>query len=95
MGLNKFDERSDGIADLYRAALYLTRGRSETGLRFLNQARKKIGRELPTPFLPEISADKLKTRRDQLFWAEKVLDCYLGLKNLAKIDGLFFKLLFD
>lgn len=72
MALNKFDRESDGIADLYRAALYLARGADEVGLEFLQKARKKLGQRLvETPSV-------LKTHQQQMFWAEKVLDQYLA-----------------
>lgn len=81
MGLNKFDKRSDGIADIYRAALYLARGSSDIGLRFLDQAKVKIGKRLIGSFLFGVSVDKIKTRQQQLFLAEKALDKYLRLKK--------------
>lgn len=76
MELNKFDIKSDGIADLYRAALYLARGADEVALGFLRQAEKKLGQKLIER--PHI----LKNRKQQLIWAEKILDQYLRLKNL-------------
>ncbi len=76
MELSKFDIKSDGIADLYRAALYLGRGASETGLEFLKKASKKLNKRLIKP--PVI----FKNRQEQLFWAEKILDQYIELKNL-------------
>jgi hypothetical protein len=82
MDLNKFNKSSDGIADIYRAALYLARGNTDIGARFLDQAKVKAGEKFIGPFLSGISFDKIKTRRQQLFWAEKVLDQYLRLKNL-------------
>ena len=75
MVLNKFDQKSDAIADLYRAALYLARGADTVGLAFLQKARKKLGQkivEIPSVF---------KTRQQQKFWAEKILDQYLKLKE--------------
>jgi len=75
MALNKFDIKSDGIADLYRAALYLARGNKEVGLEFLDKARKKLGERLVEP------PTKLENRKKQLFWAEKILDQYLRLKH--------------
>lgn len=76
MALNKFDKKSDAVADLYRAALYLGRGATEIGLQFLRKAREKLGKKLIR--LPA----KFKNRQQQLFWAEKILDQYLRLKNL-------------
>lgn len=74
MGLNKFDIKSDGIADVYRAAFYLAKGAEEVGLEFLKQARKKLGKRLME------SPPRLKNRRQQLIWAEKILDQYIKLK---------------
>ena len=82
MDLKKFDKRSDGIADIYRAALYLARGSNDISLRFLNQAKAKIGKRFIGSFLSGISIDRPKTRRERLFLAEKVLDQYIRLKNL-------------
>lgn len=76
MNLNKFDIKSDGIADIYRSALYLARGAEDVGLSFLKEARKKLGQEIiscPT---------KLRNRRQKLIFAEKVLDQYLRFKSL-------------
>ena len=74
MALNKFNQKSDGVADLYRAALYLARGANTIGLAFLQKARKKLGQKLVE--IPSV----FKTRQQQKFWAEKVLDQYLKLK---------------
>lgn len=82
MGLSKFDKKSDGIADIYRAALYLARGDNVLGLRFLNQAKTKISKKFTEAALSAITVKKLTTRQQQLYWAEKVLDQYLRLKNI-------------
>lgn len=76
MALNKFDIKSDGIADLYRAALYLTRGANEAGLEFLRKAKKKLGKRIVN------APEKFKNRQQQLFLAEKILDQYIKLKSL-------------
>ncbi|PIS14040.1 hypothetical protein COT65_01015 [Candidatus Shapirobacteria bacterium CG09_land_8_20_14_0_10_47_13] len=75
MALNKFDQKSDGIADLYRSALYLAKGADKLGLEFLRKAREKLGRELVK------SPDKLKNRQQKLLWAEKILDQYTKLRS--------------
>ena len=82
MGLNKKSKKSDAVANLYRAAFFLARGKGEeklaldllckaneqlTGNQNLNSLLKKY----PYPF---------KTSRDRLTLAEKVLDEYLLLK---------------
>lgn len=67
--------KADGIADLYRSALYLARGADEVGLEFLRKAREKLGQRLIK------SPDKFKNHRQRLFWAEKILDQYARLKN--------------
>ena len=78
MALDKDSDQSDAIVNLYRAALYLARGSRETGLQFLVKARKRLGKSL----LPRLPADELKSRQQQLFWAEKILDQYKKLKSL-------------
>ncbi len=80
MALNKFDQKSDGIVDLYRSALYLARGAAETGQEFLKKAKGKLDKESGV-LLPEIPINKLKNCQQQLFWAEKILDQYLKLKH--------------
>jgi len=75
MGLNKFDIKSDGIVDAYRAAFYLAKGANKVGLEFLRKARKKLGKKLVK--LPH----KIKSREQQLFWAEKILDQYSKLRS--------------
>lgn len=76
MKLNKYSMRADGIADLYRSALYLARGADEVGLDFLRKAREKLEEKLVEP------PGKLKTHQQQLFWAERILDQYKKLKLL-------------
>ncbi|MBM3209076.1 hypothetical protein FJZ40_02180 [Candidatus Shapirobacteria bacterium] len=82
MALDKNSLKSDAVVNLYRAALYLARGSKEVGLEFLQKAR----RYLPGEISPEIkgllsSGDQyLKTQKDCLFWAEKILDQYHLLK---------------
>lgn len=80
MTLNKFSKKSDAIANLYRAALYLARGSRELGLKFLSDAQKVLGKTLGVELSGLITnKDKvLKNQKDNLFWAEKILDRYHG-----------------
>lgn len=78
MELNKFDIKSDGLADIYRAALYLARGADKVAWNFLTQAEKKLNERLAKP------ANRLTNRRQRLVWAEKILDQYLRLKNITR-----------
>lgn len=87
MELNKKSYKADAIANLYRAALYFARGTTELGLDFLKKTEGEIGKapikELePLFFNP---SGNLKTRKKQLFWAEKVLDRYKTLKSLTSL----------
>lgn len=75
MELNKLSHKADAIANLYRAALFLAKGEKKIGLDFFEKAKNKL------PFLFEIPKGKLQTHSQQLFWAEKILDEYLRLKN--------------
>lgn len=69
MALNKYSHKSDQVGSLYRAAFYLAKGSSEIGLEFLNKSGQKFG------------GIKTDTKRNRLFWAEKILDEYLKLKH--------------
>ena len=83
MVLNKNSYDSDAIGNLYRAALYLARGSIDIGIQFLIKAQEKLGDKLD----PEIKL--LTNPRKQSssvsfnhsYWAEKVLDQYLKIKN--------------
>jgi len=68
MALNKNSEKSDKIADLYRAAFYLAKGSKKIALDFI----KKSGQNFPKM--------NLKGKENQLLWAEKILDRYHELK---------------
>ena len=67
MVLNKHSRQADAVANLYRAALFLARGSRKAGLEFLQKAKERLG-EGPNPVL--------RTRADELYWAEKILDQY-------------------
>jgi len=71
MALDKKSYQLDAIANLYRAALYLARGSKEVGLEFLEKANKYLSKKI---------YPKIETRKDCLFWAEKILDEYKRLK---------------
>jgi len=60
---------TDKIANLYRAAFYLARGAKEVGLDFLRKSGRKF-EDL-----------RLDTKKQRLFWAEKILDEYISLKH--------------
>ncbi len=67
MVLDKHSYQSDAVANLYRAALFLAKGSRVVGLDFLAQAKEEL----------DIRLDPvLKTRTDDLYWAEKILDQY-------------------
>jgi|GEM_PF-1771776 len=84
MVLEKSSSVSDGVADLYRAALYLARGSVKLGVIFLKKAQKK----LPARYKLGGALDDLALRPEDsfeeapLFWAEKILDEYTRLKLL-------------
>lgn len=66
MKLNKYSKKSDRVANLYRAALYLTKGDKKTALIFL----KPIAPHLAEKISP------INSQKQKLFWAEKILDLY-------------------
>lgn len=79
MDLKKTDPKSEAIANLYRAALYLARGSETVGWEFLRKAKEKLGSAL------EITPKKLKSSKERRFWAEKILDQYLKFKHLYSL----------
>lgn len=70
MALNKFSNKSDKIANLYRAAFYLAKGSTDVALDFLNKSGEKFTKL------------EIDTDTQRLFWAEKILDKYVRLKHL-------------
>jgi hypothetical protein len=82
MALDKNSHQSDAVVNLYRAALYLARGSRKIGLEFLEKAKKFLPGKV-SPEVERIIASKnkyLKTQKDCLFLAEKILDQYHLLK---------------
>jgi len=67
MVLDKNNQQSDAVANLYRAAFSLARGSRKAGLKFLEKAKAALGIKLEPV---------LKSRADDLYWAEKILDQY-------------------
>ncbi len=67
MALDKHSQQADAVANLYRAALFLARGSRKAGLDFLTKAKEELSIKLDPV---------LKTRTDELYWAEKILDQY-------------------
>ena len=74
MELKKSSLYADALANLYRSAFYLARGAGKTGLVFFKKAQREIGLT---------SIGQIKTRRQQLYWAEKILDEYHRLKLIG------------
>ncbi len=72
MALTKYDQTSDAIANLYRAAFYLAKQSKKVSMTLLVQAKKKLGNKMV------LDIDKITNNYD--FWAEKVLDEYQRLK---------------
>jgi hypothetical protein len=83
MALNKNSYDSDAIGNLYRAALYLARGSTETGIQFLIKAQEKLEGKLDPEisFLTNRKKQSLESKAEYSYWAEKVLDQYLKLKS--------------
>jgi len=71
MELDKNSLKADALVNLYRAAFYLAKGAQEVGLDFFNKAKKQFK-------LKPIG--EIKTKKQQLYWAEKILDQYIQLK---------------
>ncbi len=81
MALNKYDPTSDAITDLYRSALYLARQSESVGISFLLKAREKLGNKIHLDIDKISKGNVFKSKKDYLYWAEKILDEYKVLKN--------------
>ena len=80
MALDKYSIESDGIADLYRAALYLARESKDVGISFIEKAQRKLGKKLSIDLETLKKEINFKSRYDYCYWAEKVLDEYKRLR---------------
>lgn len=69
----KYSLKADKIANLYRSALYLAQGDVDIALQFL---KKSVHNGFS-----RLSKNQLMTEHSQKYWAEKILDRYLKLKN--------------
>lgn len=72
---NKSSIKADGVGDLYRCADKLAKGKIEVGMMFYRMAIEKIGTN-------ELKLEKDKVMKDNLYWAEMVLDEYMRLKRV-------------
>lgn len=78
MKLNKYSQKSDRVANLYRAALYLAKGDKQTALIFLK------------PTAPHLAAkiSPINSVSQKKFWAEKILDLYhTSLSHLGSVKN--------
>jgi hypothetical protein len=82
MTLDKNSLKADGVANFYRAALYLAQGNLKTGLNFLQKATALFPEKMPD--FQEIieNPEILSEEKVRLFWAEKILDQYQKQKLL-------------
>lgn len=83
MGLNRDSYYSDAIANLYRAAYFLTRGSVALSLDFLRRAKARINTNLNPKIIEFLNQPEkyLKDSKSKNYWAEKILDEYLRLKR--------------
>ncbi len=68
--------QGDAVGNLYRSALFLAKGNVSLALFFLEKASKKL-------HIDQIvkNPDLLKSKKKQLYWAEKILDQYTFFKS--------------
>jgi hypothetical protein len=68
MALNKYSYKSDVAANLYRAAFYLAKGSTSVAKDFLEKSGENF------------SNLKINSKKNRLYWAEKILDQYKKLR---------------
>lgn len=90
MNWDKKSEIADAIGNLYRAALFLARGKGEekVSLDLLKKSYEVFYKDTSyrqpaekIKFLLDISKDFLTDKKKRLIFAEKVLDQYLMMKS--------------
>ena len=74
---NKSSIKVDGVGDLYRCADKLAKGNIEIGFKFFEMAKEK------TTGLIGLDLDRNRVEKDNLYWAEMVLDEYMRIKRLV------------
>ena len=84
MVLDKNSVMSDGVADLYRAALYLAQGSVKLAMGFIKKAYEKIPKEYTAGQALEGFAHRPEDSfvSAPSFWAEKALDEYQRLRTI-------------
>jgi hypothetical protein len=69
MAINTRSKEADKLANLYRAAFYIAKGAEKIGLDLIKKTDEKF---------PEMD---FSSDAKRMYWAEKVLDRYVFLKN--------------
>ncbi len=82
MALDKYDNVSDAVADLYRASYYLAKKSKDVGILFLLKSKKRLGEKLTLDINKIVKGNVLNRSYDYYYWAEKVLDEYKRLKMI-------------
>lgn len=81
MEINSKSSKSDALANLYRSALFLTRGQVKIGVEFFKKTYVFFGDLLPGDLKKSIENIKSFSTKQRLLLAEKILDQYHLLKN--------------
>jgi len=77
MGRLKNSLQADALANLYRSAFYLGLGEVEVALSFLEKSFDQIEKKKLQNLEKIVSHPSLlASKKQQLFWAEKILDLY-------------------
>lgn len=81
MGLDSNSKNADAVGNLYRSALFMTKGQTRLSITFLEKTYRVLGKKLPKQVIYFMKKKENLTKKQQLHWAEKILDCYHLLKR--------------
>lgn len=81
MGLDSNSKNADAVGNLYRSALFMTKGQTKLSITFLEKTYQVLGKKLPKGVVYFLKKKESLTKKQQLYWAEKILDYYCLLKN--------------
>lgn len=81
MGLDSNSKKADALGNLYRSALFMAKGQTKLSITFLEKTYRVLGKKLPKRVIYFMKKKESLTKKQQLYWAEKILDCYYLLKN--------------
>lgn len=81
MGLDPKSQHADSVGNLYRSALFMVKGNTDLSIIFLQKAYLILKEKISAPLVELLVKKGKRSKEEQFFWAEKILDQYQLLKR--------------